>query len=146
MFNWSFPFRSASYTVLPACFSQPQKTILLFQDGFMVWKVSSQPLKLGALEPPVENAGRYLLGLHLVSSYLPKLLVLPVEFSQTSVLPGFSFLQIRGPGLRSPGPGKLEALRPELTGWRCRTRVHFSDTLRWLSCSKLLPASPHISV
>lgn len=67
----------------------------------MVWKVSSQPLKLGPLEPPVENTGRYLLGLHLLFSYLPKLLVLPVEFSQTSVLPGFSFLQIPGSGVQA---------------------------------------------
>ena len=32
---------------------QPQKIILLFQDGFMVWKVSFQTQKLDPLEFPL---------------------------------------------------------------------------------------------
>ena len=46
----------SSACLLPT--GQPQKIILLFQDGFMVWKVSFQTQKLDSLEFPVETADR----------------------------------------------------------------------------------------
>lgn len=109
---------------------QPQKIILLFQDGFMVWKVSFQTQKLDPLEFPVETADSYL---WFFTSVFPSAPNFFFFFAANRIQAGHSSLRIQVPWLWSPVP--LEALWPELSDQRCR--VHLGDTLRWLPCPEL---------
>lgn len=72
---------------------QPQKIILLFQDGFMVWKVSFQTRKLNPLEFPVETADRYLWFFTSVSPSAPAFFFF---FAANRIQAGRSSLRIQG--------------------------------------------------